>query len=105
GAGRPGGACPDGAGARADLPDRTPALPRRTLVRGGAAVMPGPITRRGGKRRRRASNPLPRFGRPPAGRQPPAPCVLRPSLARPCPRQESNPVLDLRRVVCAPVTP
>ena len=31
--------------------------------------------------------------------------VLRPSPGGPCPRQESNLVLDLRRVVCASVTP
>ena len=33
----------------------------------------------GEERRRRESNPLPRFCRPPPGRQAPAPCVLRPS--------------------------
>ena len=59
----------------------------------------------GDKRRRRESNPLPRFCRPPPGRQAPAPCVLRPSPGGPCPRQESNLVSDLRKVVCASVTP
>jgi hypothetical protein len=59
----------------------------------------------GDERRRRESNPLPRFCRPPPGRQAPAPCVLRPSPGGPCPRQESNLVSDLRKVVCASVTP
>ena len=51
------------------------------------------------------SNPLPRFCRPPPGRQAPAPSLLRPSPGGPCPRQESNLVFDLRKVVCASVTP
>jgi hypothetical protein len=59
----------------------------------------------GDERRRRESNPLPRFCRPPPGRQAPAPCVLRHSPGGPCPRQESNLVFDLRKVVCASVTP
>jgi hypothetical protein len=57
------------------------------------------------ERRRRESNPLLRFCRPPPGRQAPAPSWLRPSPGGPCPRQESNLVPDLRRVACASVTP
>ena len=59
----------------------------------------------GEERRRRESNPLLRFCRPPPGRQAPAPCGLRNSSGESCPRQELNLVLDLRGVVCASVTP
>src|SRR3954470_23422897 len=57
------------------------------------------------ERRRRESNPLLRCCRPPPGRQAPAPSLLRSFPRRPCPRQESNLGFDLRRVVCASVTP
>ena len=66
--------------------------------------MPGPITRRGRQEAAAGVEPASAVLQA-AGRQSQAPCVLRSSLARPCPRWESNPVLDLRRVVCASVTP